>query len=390
METVRRFFKPPMKSFFLFGARGTGKSTWARQYYKHAKIIDLLEPDQFRNYVSFPEHLHELVLANPTTSIFIIDEVQKVPEILSVVHSLIEKNRRLQFILTGSSARKLKRQGVDLLAGRAQLKHMYPFMASELKNLFNLEKSLKHGMLPLVTASIDPIGDLKTYISLYMKEEVQMEGLVRDVGQFGRCLTAMSFSQASIINYTNIARECRISSKTVENYVSILTDLLLCFTINVFSKKAKRHLTTHPKFYYFDAGVYVAIRPSGPLDKPEEISGLAIETLVAQHLLAWINYSEKDGELFFWRTKSGLEVDFIIYGEIGFYALEVKNSKSISPQDLRGLKEFKKDYPESQCIFLYRGKEKLVKNGVLCHPLDDFLRELVPDNTLPEGGSDNA
>lgn len=384
MEVVVRFFDPPKKSYFLFGARGTGKSTWAKQYYKQAKVIDLLEPDQFRNYVSFPEKLHEFVLANPSTSIFIIDEVQKAPELLNVVHSLIEKHLGLQFILTGSSARKLKRQGVDLLAGRAQLKHMYPFMASELKDLFNLETSLKYGMLPLVTASIDPIGDLKAYVSLYMKEEVQMEGLVRNVGQFGRCLTAMSFSQASIINYTNIAREFGISSKTVENYVSILIDLLLCFTINVFSKKAKRHLTTHPKFYYFDAGVYIAIRPSGPLDKPEEILGLAVETLVAQHLRAWINYSKIDGELFFWRTKSGLEVDFIIYGEIGFYALEVKNSKNISPQDLRGLREFKKDYPESRCILLYRGKEKLIKNDILCYPLDDFLRELIPDHTLPE------
>src|SRR5262249_23616154 len=156
-----------------------------------------------------------------------------------------------------------------------------------------------------------------------------------------------------------------VSSKTVENYVSILTDLLLCFTINVFTKKAKRHLTTHPKFYYFDAGVYVAIRPSGPLDQPEEIAGLAMETLVAQHLRAWIHYSKVEGELFFWRTKSGLEVDFIIYGEIGFCALEVKGTKNISPQDLRGLKEFKKDYPESRCMLLYRGKEKLMKDGIL-------------------------
>lgn len=379
MESVIRFFEPPPKSFFLFGARGTGKSTWAKNYYPKAKIIDLLEPDQFRTYTSFPEHLHEFVLANPNTSIFIIDEVQKAPELLSVVHSLIEQKRGLQFILTGSSARKLKRQGVDLLAGRAQLKHMHPFMASELKNAFHLENSLKHGMLPLITTSIDPIGDLKAYVSLYMKEEVQMEGLVRDIGQFGRCLTAMSFSQASIINYTNIARECGISSKTVENYVSILSDLLLSFTINVFSKKAKRHLTTHPKFYYFDSGVYTALRPTGPLDMPEEIAGLALETLVAQHLRAWISYSKTDGELFFWRTKSGLEVDFIIYGEMGFYALEVKNSKHISPQDLRGLKEFKKDYPECQCIFLYRGQEKLMKNDILCYPVDLFLKELIPN-----------
>lgn len=382
METIVRFFNPPAKSYFLFGARGTGKSTWAKKYYQHAMIIDLLEPDEFRNYVSFPEKLHDLVLAYPNVSTFIIDEVQKAPELLSVVHSLIEKHRGLQFVLTGSSARKLKRQGVDLLAGRAQLKYLNPFMASELKELFHLENSLKYGMLPLIIASTDPIGDLKAYISLYMKEEVQMESLVRDIGQFGRCLTAMSFSQASIINYTNIARECGVSSRTIENYVSILVDLLLCFTIDVFSKKAKRHLTTHPKFYYFDAGVYTAIRPSGPLDQPAEIAGLALETLVAQHLRAWINYSKAEGELFFWRTKSGLEVDFIIYGDIGFYALEVKNSKNISPQDLRGLKEFKKDYPESQCIFLYRGKDKLLKGDILCYPIEDFLRGLVPDRFL--------
>ncbi len=382
METVVRYFQPPNKSYFLFGARGTGKSTWAEQYYQQAKILDLLQPDQFRDYVSFPEHLHDWVSANPNISTFIIDEVQKVPDLLSVVHSLIEKRRGLQFILTGSSARKLKRQGVDLLAGRAQLKHMHPFMASEIGNAFNLEKNIRQGMLPLIFASPDPIGDLKAYVALYMKEEVQMEGLVRDVGQFGRCLTAMSFSQASILNYNNIARECGVSHKTVENYVSILKDLLLCFTIDIFSKKAQRHLTTHPKFYYFDSGVYSSIRPSGPLDKPEEIAGHAIETLVAQHLRAWLDYSKKEGELFFWRTKSGLEVDFIIYGDIGFYAIEVKNAKNLNSQDLRGLKEFKKDYPESQCIILYRGKEKRLKDEILCYPLEDFLRQLTPDQVF--------
>lgn len=382
MESVIRFFQPPEKSYFLFGARGTGKSTWSKKKYKKAVLIDLLEPDVYRTYVSFPEQLHGLVTANPQVTTFVIDEVQKAPELLSVVHSLIEKHLGLQFVLTGSSARKLKRQGVDLLAGRAQLKHMHPFMAAELKEEFDLETNLKYGMLPLVMASPDPIGDLKAYVALYMKEEVQQEGLVRNVGQFGRCLTVMSFSQASVLSYTNIARECGISSKTVENYISILSDLLLCFSINVFSKKAQRQLTTHPKFYYFDAGVYQAIHPTGPLDKPEEINGHALETLVAQHLRAWLDYSKKDGELFFWRTKSGLEVDFIIYGEIGFYAIEVKNAKHIHPQELRGLKEFRSDYPQSQCILLYRGKEKIMRDGILCCPVDDFLRGLMPDQDI--------
>lgn len=382
IESIIRFFEPPHKSYFLFGARGTGKSTWIKQFYPKAKIIDLLEPDEYRNYTAFPERLKEFVLANKETVIFVIDEVQKAPDLLSVVHLLIEQHQNWIFVLTGSSARKLKREGVDLLAGRAQLKHFHPFMAAELKDQFNLENALQNGLLPLVVNSSDPQGDLKTYVALYMKEEVQMEGLVRNIGQFGRFLEAISFSQAAILNHANIARDCGVSGKTVENFVAILEDLLLGFKVPIFNKKAKRHLSVQPKFYFFDAGVYRALRPSGPLDQPEEIQGHALETLVAEHLRAWLAYSKESGELFFWRTKSGLEVDFIIYGKIGFYALEVKNSNRIKPEDLRALKEFSKDYPESKTIFLYRGKEKLMKEGILCYPLTEFLLQIIPNNPL--------
>ena len=384
MGIAIRFFQTPAKSFFLFGARGAGKSTWIQQFYPDAKVIDLLEPDQYRIYRSFPERLKEFVLAHASTVVFVIDEIQKAPELLSVVHALIEKKRGWIFVLTGSSARKLKREGVDLLAGRAQLKHLHPFMASELKKKFSLEKSLKYGLLPLIFDSQDSENDLKAYVALYMKEEVQMEGLVRNIGQFGRFLEAISFSQSSVLNYSNIARDCQVSSKTVENYVSILEDLLLCFLIPVFSKKAKRLLSSHPKFYFFDVGIYKSIRPTGPLDNPEEINGHAIETLIAQHLRAWLDYSKKTGELFFWRTKSGLEVDFIIYGQIGFYALEVKSSNRIRTSDLKGLKAFKKDYPQSQCFLIYGGKEKLMKGDILCYPLKDFLLALTPEEKFPE------
>ncbi len=382
MENIIRYFEAPAKSFFLFGARGTGKSTWLKLHYPQGRFIDLLEPDTYRTYRAFPERLQEYVLAHPATTTFIIDEVQKAPDLLSVVHSLIEKKQGWQFILTGSSARKLKRDGVDLLAGRATLKYMHPFIASELKNKFSLEKALSQGMLPIIYFSPDPLQDLKTYVALYMKEEVQMEGMVRHIEQFARFLEALSFSQGSILNCNNIALDCGVSSKTVNNYIGILEDLLLAFQLPVFSKKAKRHLTTHPKFYYFDAGVYQAIRPKGPLDHPEEMQGLALETLVAQHIKAWLDYSQKEGKLYFWRTKSGMEIDFIIYGEIGFYAIEVKNSKKIKPGDLRALVEFKKDYRDCQCLFLYRGKEKLKKDNVLCLPVADFLLQLVPDRQI--------
>lgn len=381
MGTVIRFFKAPKKSFFLFGPRGTGKSTWVKMTYPDAKIIDLLDPEAFRQYRSFPERLKELVFANEECGTFVIDEVQKVPDLLSVVHSLIEEKRGWIFILTGSSARKLKRKGIDLLAGRAQLKNLHPFMASELKH-FSLEKGLSTGMLPLIVGSSDSKGDLKAYISLYMKEEVQLEGLVRRIEHFGRFLEAISFSQASVLNCSNIARDCGVSSKSIENYVSILEDLLLSFRLQVFTKKAKRHLSQHPKFYFFDVGVYNAIRPTGPLDQPEEITGHALETLVCQHLKAWLAYSEKEGELFFWRTKSGLEIDFIIYGEIGFWAIEVKNAKTIRSADLRALSEFKSDYPNCRCLLLYRGKDRLQKDDVLCLPVNTFLLSLYPGKDI--------
>jgi len=384
LKSIIRFLQPSKKSYFLFGPRGTGKSTWVKKFYPTAAVLDLLEPNLDRLYKAAPERLYDFVDAHDkTTHTFIIDEVQKSPPVLSVVHSLIEKNKRYQFILTGSSSRKLKKTGVDLLAGRAQLKTLHSFMPSELGDQFQLQHAMKFGLLPLVLDSADPTGDLKSYIALYMKEEVQLEGLVRHIDQFARFLEAMSFSQASVVNYSNIARECHVSNPTVENYVTILEDLLLAFLLPVFTKKAKRHLITKPKFYYFDAGVYASIRPTGPLDEPAEMNGPILETIVAQTFRAWLAYSSQEGKLFFWRSKSGLEVDFVIYGEIGFYAIEVKNTTKIRPADLRSLQEFQLDYPTAQCVFLYRGKEKIKRGSVLCYPVEAFLKKLIPDQTWP-------
>lgn len=377
MESVLRFLHIyTKKSYFLFGPRGTGKSTWIKQNHPVATIIDLLEPELYRQYKALPERLRERVEATSENSIIVIDEIQKVPALLSLVHALIEENKQRQFILTGSSARKLKREGVDLLGGRALLKHMHPFMAAELENHFSLTEALQFGMLPLVHGSEHPREDLNAYLALYMKEEVQLEGLVRNLEEFSQFLEVISFSQGSVLSYASIARECSISGKTVENYVSILEDLLLAFKLPIFSHKAKRNLIAKSKFYYFDAGVYRAIRPKGPLDAPEEMHGIALETLVAQHLRAWLDYSEQEGRLYFWQTKSGLEVDFIIYGEIGFYALEVKNSTQIRSNDCRGLLEFKKDYPQARLLLLYRGKELLKKGDILCYPVEEFLLQL--------------
>ena len=337
----------------------------------------------FRAFSARPERLREVVDAHPRGTTFIIDEVQRVPEILSVVHALIEEKRDLQFILTGSSARKLRRTGVDLLAGRAILKRIYPFMAAEMGKDFDLESCLASGMLPLVHASPEPREVLDTYAAIYVREEVQIEGLVRNLSGFNRFLEVASFSHGSVLNMTNVARECEVPRKTVEGYMTILEDLLLASRLPVFSRQAGRALTQHPKFYYVDTGLFRSLRPTGPLDRPEEINGAALEGLVAQHLLAWIEYSSGRHSLHFWRTPSGNEVDFVIYGEQGFWALEVKNTQKLRPADLRAHRAFMADYPEACALLLYRGSERIKTKGVLCLPVAEFLSQLVPDRPFP-------
>ena len=383
MESIiPRFFKSPKESFFLFGPRGTGKSTWLRTIMKKALWVDLLEPDIFRSYSARPERLRELVLGNRQKRVIIVDEIQKVPDLLSVVHALIERKQGWQFILTGSSSRKLKRTGVDLLAGRVLNLSLHPFMAAELGKKFSFENALKFGLIPLVVTASDREKVLKSYSALYVREEVQMEGLVRNISGFSRFLEAVSFSHGAVLNISNVARECEVERKVVEGYVSILEDLLLSFRIPVFTKRAKRATVSHPKFYYFDTGVFRSLRPTGPLDRPEEIEGAALEGLVAQHLISWNAYRGEKNRIYYWRTRSGVEVDFIVYGEEVFWAMEVKNTFRIRKGDLSSLHAFKEDYPQCSAFLLYRGKERILREGVLCIPCDEFLVKLNPKTKL--------
>jgi len=379
-KITARFFSVPDASCFIFGPRGTGKSTWIKQNLPQAYIINLLNETEYYQHLANNKYIRELVEANKEQyKTFVVDEIQKIPSMLDTIHDLIEENKNLCFILTGSSARKLKRAGVNLLAGRAILKKMHPFMATELGSDFSLDTALKFGMLPIILDSNNIPDTIATYISLYLKEEVQTEGLVRNIGDFAKFLSVISFSHGSILNLNNIARESGVSRKIVENYLSILEDLLLGYTLPVFTKRAQREIVSHPKFYYFDAGVYYNLRPKGPLDKPSEISGMALEGLILQHLRAWSDYSKVKSELYYWRTKAGSEVDFIVYGEQYFIAIEVKNSTNVYNSDLSSLKSFIHDYPEAKAMLLYRGKDKIIKNGVLCCPVEDFLMRLVPD-----------
>ncbi len=383
MAEVRRFFHPPATHFFLFGPRGTGKSTWLRGSYPDALWIDLLRPEVERQLAARPERLRELVAGNPGRTVVVVDEVQKAPALLDVVHDLIERHTGHRFVLTGSSARRLRREGVDLLAGRALRRALHPFMAAELGERFDLDAALRHGLVPLVWSAPDPEETLRSYVALYLREEVQNEGLVRRFEGFARFLEAVSFSHGAVLNLAEVARECQVSRKTVEGYLSILEDLLLAFRIPVFTRRAQRRLVAHSKLFWFDAGVFRALRPAGPLDRPEEIAGAALEGLVAQHLRAWIDYSASDCTLSFWRTKSGTEVDFVVYGRDGFWALEVKHTGTVRPADLRGLRAFRDDYPEAALRLLHRGEEALEVDGIPCLPCADFLRRLAPGRPLP-------
>jgi len=381
MELVSRFLPVPEQSFFLFGPRGTGKSTWLKEKFPEALFVDLLKQDTFRRLSARPERLEELVAGTPNAEVVVIDEVQRVPELLHTVHHLIEQKSARQFIMTGSSARKLRRGGVDLLAGRAVVRTMHPFMAAEMQS-FYLDAALQTGLLPIVLAADAPDDVLSAYVSLYLEEEVQREGWVRNLGNFARFLEAVSFSHSSVLNVSNVARECQVERRTVQGFLEVLTDLLLCFTVPVFTKRAQRQTTTHPKFYYFDAGVYRSLRPHGPLDRAEEIDGGAFEGLVAQHLKAWIAYSGTATDLYFWRTRAGTEVDFVVYGDLGFWAIEVKNSAEVRSQHLRPLKSFRAAYPECQTALLYRGNERLLIDDIWCLPGEKFLQELRPGTNL--------
>lgn len=384
MELTGRFIEPPRQSFFLFGPRGTGKSTWLRQTLPDALVVDLLQPDVARELTARPERLRDLVRGAPRSSTVVIDEVQRVPELLQVVHAIVESKDRRRFVLTGSSARKLRRGGINLLAGRAVLRTLHPFMAAELGR-FDLDAALTRGLLPLVVAADQPDDVLRAYVSLYLDEEVRLEGWARNAGAFARFLEAISFSHAAVLNAANVARECEVERKTVVAYIEVLEDLLLCLRLPPFTRRAKRDTITHPKFFLFDAGVFRSLRPRGPLDRPHEIEGAALEGLVAQHLRAWLAYRQNDAELFFWRTRSGVEVDFVIHGAAGFWAIEVKNTARVRPEDVRSLEAFGTDYPQAVLALLYRGTRRERRGRVWILPVDDFLRALTPTEKLPVG-----
>ncbi len=368
-----RLFQPPAQSYFLFGPRGVGKSFWLRQQYPQDAYIDLLDAANYARLQADPTRLEGMIGdgAGPV----VIDEIQRIPELLNEVHRLIEA-RGIRFMLTGSSARSLRRRGVNLLAGRALTRHLHPLVLQELGDDFDIQRYLRQGGLPAAWSRPEPADFLKAYVGTYLREEGLQEGITRNLGAFYRFLEAASFSQAQLLNISAVARDCSVERKMVESYFQVLEDLLLGARIAPFTRPAKRPVVVHPKFYFVDCGIYQTIRPRGPLDVQEEIDGAALETMVFQHVRAWNDYSGNPFSIHFWRSRAGDEVDLVLYGETGLHAIEVKRTGHLRAADLNGLRAFKEEYPPARLVMVYGGVREELVDGVRCLPAEAFLQAL--------------
>jgi predicted AAA+ superfamily ATPase len=373
----KRLLKPDYNEhYLLLGARGTGKTMWLKSHYRDNVVyIDLLDSDTYNTLLATPNRLEEFIPQNFNGRV-IIDEIQKIPALLDEIHKHIEDQCEYRFALSGSSARKLKRAGANLLAGRAINYHMYPMTITELGEDFSLEKSLTYGNLPRVYNLKSPQKYIQAYITNYLTEEIQQEALTRNLPAFRRFLEAASFSQAQPINFSKIASDCHVHRKVVTSYFSILNETLISHELPIFHHKAKRELITKNKFYFFDVGIFMGLRPKGPLDSLEEFQGAAIETLLLQELMALNEYYDWGFKLYYWHTRDHREVDFILYGPKGLFAIEVKRSRKFQSDELDSLKLFLDDYPMAQAYFLYGGNKSFDSKGVKIRPYLDFIKKL--------------
>lgn len=374
---------PKKQSIFLWGARQTGKLSYLKAHFKQSIYYDLLNTHDLLRFTKSPFLLREEVLAlteKERNQPIIIDEIQKVPTLLNEIHWLIE-NKSIQFILCGSSARKLKTQATNLLGGRAWPFHFYPLTFAEIPKL-DLLCALQQGLLPSHYLADSQYIDhyLQAYIDVYLTDEIRNEGLVRNLAGFARFLDLAGLTNTQMINLTNIARDCGIDRLTVQNYYQILIDTLLGYFIYPYRKKKKRDLIlSKPKFYLFDVGVanYLAKQPVTTLQG--EIAGKSFKHYIFMELMAWLNIKNKRLDLTYWRTKTGLEVDFILGDALA--AIEVKISKQVHQQDLKSLLAFCEEHPRTQAIVVSldsRPRNLVINSDTTLHilPWDMFLKRL--------------
>ena len=376
IDRVLRIDLPETQSAFLWGPRKTGKTTYLKNIFPKSLVYDFLKTDLFIELSKQPSLLREQILAQPEMVLeqpIILDEAQKIPQVLDEVHWLIE-NKKLRFILCGSSARKLKRGRANLLGGRAWRYEMFPLSWPEIKDL-DLVRALNHGLIPAHYLQENYKKSLKAYVHDYLKEEVFAEGLIRNIPAFSRFFDAMGYSHGQLINYSNIARDCGVDSKTVKEYFQILIDTLLGTRVEPFNKRMGRQIISKAsKFYLIDVGVAGAITNRKIHEEKGQMFGQAFEHFILMQLLAHRSYQELDYPINFWRTKTGLEVDFILgNGEV---AIEVKGTSRVDSKDMKPLRAFVEEYSPRTAIIVSNEKTRRVYGGVLVLPWKEFLDEL--------------
>jgi predicted AAA+ superfamily ATPase len=369
------------ESFFLWGPRQVGKSTLLRLAYPDALWIDLLKADEYRRYLTHPEALRAELAARADVRRVVIDEVQKVPALLDEVHWLIE-NRGVRFALCGSSARKVKRGHANLLGGRASRHELFGLVSAEIGSSFNLVRMLNHGYLPRLYQAERPERLLNAYVSDYLKEEIAAEGLVRNLPAFSEFLNIAALSDAEIVNHSTIARECGVSSHTVQSYFGILVDTLLGRWLPAYSKRPKRRVVQSPKFYFADVGVVNVLARRRGLEPGGALFGKAFENWVHHELVACNAYRERFGTLAYWRLTTGVEVDFIV--DDARVAIEAKASRKVTSDDLKGLRNLREDRPSvaTRLVVSLETKPRRTEDGILILPAQDFVRMLWAGEVL--------
>ena len=366
-------------SLFLWGSRQTGKSTLLKMLFPKARTYDLLKTDVRMSFQLRPAHLREECELLDAGELVIIDEVQKVPALLDEVHWLIE-NRGLRFILSGSSARKLRRSGANLLGGRALRRTLFPLVSAEIPD-FNLQRALNNGMLPRHYLVADAKNRIQAYIGDYLQQEIVEEAVVRQLDAFTRFLQVAALSNAEIVNYTNIAQDCGVSAKTVKEYFAILEETLLGFYLPAYTRVVKRRLMQSPKFYYFDVAIPNHLLRRVPLQAGTDIYGHALEHFVIQELRAFLSYTfGEDKTLCYWRTLDNkYEVDVLVVNQITGdveLAIEVKASDHVTSGDTKGLKAFAEEHPDTKLILASMEERPRVMNGVEVWPVIQLLERL--------------
>jgi uncharacterized protein len=360
------------ESLFLWGARQTGKSTLLQELYPKALWFDLLLADVYQRLVNNPTLLRETVLASPENSIVIIDEIQRIPELLNEIHWLIV-NTKTQFIMSGSSARKITRSGANLLGGRALRYELLPLISQEIPD-FDLMKALNNGLLPRHYLTDNPKKMLSAYVGNYLRDEIVSEAKIRNVHVFSQFLEAAAFSNGEMVNYTNIASDCGVSAPTIKEYFQILQDTLIGRFVPVYQKKPKRRVITAPKFYFFDIGVVNHLLKRGKIEKGSEIYGHVFEHFIYQEIYAHSSYSGLDYAISYWRTASQIEIDFVL-GD-NEVAIEIKSSDKINDRHLKGLKSFSEEYSVKHSILVCNEPLPRKHGDILILPWQIFIQKL--------------